>query len=179
MRTRFILLLVCLTAVVIVGCGSDDESSGNATPSSSGSSSSSSAPADADPTIAKMVPSKYTSKGSLNVASDASYAPVESVGADGKTVVGIDPDLADALGKVMGIKFAVSNAPFDGIIPGLAAGKYDLGMSAFSDTKEREKTVDFVTYFKAGTAFLSNTSSKDEYTGLGSICNKRVAVEKG
>ena len=45
------------------------------------------------------------------------------------------------------------NASFDTIIPGLAAGKYDLGMSSFTDTKAREKVVDFVTYFSAGTSF--------------------------
>ena len=42
---------------------------------------------------------------------------------------------------------------FDSIIPGLSSHKYDLGMSSFTDTKEREKTVDFVTYFSAGTSF--------------------------
>ena len=54
----------------------------------------------------------------------------------------------------MGLKASVVNATFDAIIPGLAAHKYDLGMSSFTDTKEREETVDFVTYFSAGTSFF-------------------------
>ena len=58
----------------------------------------------------------------------------------------MDADLAKALGQVMGLKADVQNVTFDSIIPGLAAGKYDLGMSSFTDTKEREATVDFVTY---------------------------------
>ena len=54
---------------------------------------------------------------------------------------------------MLGLKVSVINATFDTIIPGLASGKYDLGISSFTDTKEREKTVDFVTYFVAGTSF--------------------------
>ena len=53
----------------------------------------------------------------------------------------------------MGLKVKVVNATFDSIIPGLAAGKYDMGASSFTDTKEREKTVDFVDYFTAGKSF--------------------------
>ena len=56
---------------------------------------------------------------------------------DGHTVVGMDADLAKALGQVLGLKVNVVNATFDTIIPGLASGKYDLGMSSFTDTKER------------------------------------------
>ena len=54
----------------------------------------------------------------------------------------------------MGVKAVVSNQPFDSIIPGLSAGKYNLGMSSFTDTKEREQTVDFVTYAQAGESFF-------------------------
>ena len=49
----------------------------------------------------------------------------------------------------MGVRLKLVNAPFDSILPGLAAGKYDIGFSSFTDTKEREKAVDFVTYFSA------------------------------
>ena len=73
---------------------------------------------------------------------------------DGKTVIGMDADLAKAIAQLMGLQANVQNIPFDSIIPGLAAGKYDLGMSSFTDTKDREKTVDFVTYATAGTSFF-------------------------
>ncbi len=43
---------------------------------------------------------------------------------------------------------------FDGIIAGLASGKYDLSLSSFTDTKAREKQVDFVTYYSDGTSLL-------------------------
>ena len=131
------------------------------------------------PSIAKQVPSKIRSKGSLVVASDATYAPMEFIAKDGKTVIGVDADLAKALGTVMGLKLNVQNASFDGIIPGLKAGKYGIGMSSFTDTKARQKVVDFVTYFSAGTSFYEKASGGPAVSGLASLCGKSVAVENG
>ena len=52
-------------------------------------------------------------------------------------------------------------------------------MSSFTDTKEREKTVDFVTYFQAGEGFYVKAGSSKTFTGLDSLCNAKVAVENG
>jgi polar amino acid transport system substrate-binding protein len=115
----------------------------------------------------------------LTVASDASYPPDESIGPDGHTVVGWDVDLIKALAAQMGLKANVENITFDSIIPGLAAGKYDLGDSSFGDTKKREQTVDFVDYFQAGESFITKASGGTSISGIADICGKTVAVEKG
>jgi polar amino acid transport system substrate-binding protein len=73
----------------------------------------------------------------------------------------------------------VVNASFDAIIPGLASGKYDLGMSSFTDTKEREKTVDFVTYFQAGTSFYVKAQGGPTINSLADLCGHSVGVERG
>jgi polar amino acid transport system substrate-binding protein len=126
-----------------------------------------------------MVPADIKSKGTLTVAADASYAPNEFFAPDGHTIIGMDADLSKALATVMGLKANLVNATFDGIIPGLAAGKYDMGASSFTDTKEREKTVNFVTYFLAGTSFITKASGGAAVSGLADLCGKTVAVEKG
>ncbi len=131
------------------------------------------------PKIAKLVPAKISHKGTLTVASDATYAPMELIAKDGKTVVGVDADLAKALGTVLGLHFKVVNATFDAIIPGIQSGKYDVGMSSFTDTKARQKVVDFVTYFSAGTSFYVKAAGGPKLTGLASLCGKSVAVENG
>jgi polar amino acid transport system substrate-binding protein len=124
------------------------------------------------------IPAAVKSKGTLTVAADATYAPNEFIGPDGHTVIGMDADLAKALGQVMGLKINVVNATFDSIIPGLASGKFDLGMSSFTDTKERQKTVDFVTYFTAGTSFYTKKGGPT-VNSVADLCGKTVAVEKG
>src|ERR1700727_1356886 len=64
------------------------------------------------PSIAKMVPAKIRAKGTLIVASDATYAPMEFIAKDGHTVVGVDADLAKAIGGVLGLTFKVENQTF-------------------------------------------------------------------
>jgi polar amino acid transport system substrate-binding protein len=186
-RTWLSAALPLLCAAAIVGCGSSNTSSSTSsaaaapTSSSSGTGtapSSSTAPG-ANAAVAKLVPSSIKSKGTITVAADASYPPNEFVGPDGKTVVGMDADLLKALGAAMGVKVNIVNETFDSIIPGLASGKYDVGASSFTDTKEREKTVDFVDYFIAGESFFTKASGGVTVTGLSDICGKTVAVEKG
>jgi polar amino acid transport system substrate-binding protein len=175
--TALAAAIAIATAAALAGCGSSGDS---------GSSSSTSTPASAPGTTsaagskaAAAVPDAVKSKGTLTVAADATYAPNEFTAPNGKTVKGMDADLAKALGADLGLKVNVVNATFDSIIPGLAAGKYDLGMSSFTDTKEREKTVDFVTYFSAGTSFYVKASGGPAINGLADLCGKTVAVEKG
>ena len=84
-----------------------------------------------------------------------------------------------AIGGLMGLKVSVQNQTFDSIIPGLAAGKYDVGASSFTDTKEREKTVDFVDYFTAGESFYTKATGGTTISSLADLCGKTVAVEKG
>lgn len=128
---------------------------------------------------AKLVPASIRTKGTIVVAADASYAPNEFLAPNGTTVVGMDADLAQAIGKVLGLKVTVKNATFNAIIPGLTNGRFDLGMSSFTDTKAREKIVNFVTYFSAGTSFYTKASGGPSITGLGSLCGLKVAVESG
>ena len=180
MRTRTLAilatLLFALTALA-AGCGdSDDEGGGG------GSATLTETPGisvSKDAKLAAEVPEAISSKGTLSVAADATYAPNEFIAEDGKTVQGMDADLAKAIGEVLGLKAEVKNATFDAIIPGLAANKYDLGMSSFTITKEREKTVDFVSYAIAGTSFYVKADGGPSIASLDDLCGHKVAAERG
>ncbi|HWX97086.1 MAG TPA: ABC transporter substrate-binding protein [Solirubrobacteraceae bacterium] len=163
-----------LAVLAIAGCGSSSSSTSTSTPST---------PTVSTPTanaaIVAQVPAAIKSKGTLNVASEAQYAPNEFLAPDGHTVIGMDADLITAINAVMGLKTNIINSNFETIIPGLAAGRYDLGVSSFTDTKEREKTVDFVTYYSAGISFYAKSSANPGVTKLSDLCGKTVAVQKG
>lgn len=163
-----------LAVLALAGCGSSSSSS-----TTSSSTTSTSASSSENASIATQVPAAIKSKGTLTVASDATYAPNEFVASDGHTVIGMDADLMKALGEVMGLKVKIVNATFETIIPGLASGKYDIGASSFTDTKEREKTVDFVDYFNAGISFYAKASSNPSVSTVADLCGKSVSVEKG
>lgn len=177
-RFRLIAPLAAICAIAVAGCGSSSSSS--STSGAGGSSTTASTPAtSADPAVVKLVPASVKSKGTLTVASDASYAPDEYFAPDGHTVIGMDVDLIKALAAVMGMKANVQNAVFETIIPGLASGKYDVGISSFTDTKQREHTVDFVTYASVGESFFTKASGGASIASIADLCGHTVAVEKG
>ncbi len=130
-----------------------------------------------NPAIAAEVPKAIASKGSVTVASDATYPPMESITPGTTMIVGADPDLGHAIGIVLGLKFNFQNVTFNKILLGLKSGQYDLGMSSFTDEKSREKVVEFTDYFKAGTSFVVPASSSQHLTNLSQICGMTVAVE--
>jgi polar amino acid transport system substrate-binding protein len=165
------IVMPALAVVALAGCGSSSKSS-TTTAATSTSTSTNAA-------IAAEVPAAVKSKGTLTVATEAQYAPNEFIAPDGHTVIGMDPDLVSALAAVMGLKVKVVNGTFEAIIPGLAAGRFDIGASSFTDTKEREKTVDFVTYLSVGEAFLSKSSGGPKLNALAELCGHTVSVEKG
>ena len=176
MSVRKTQLRVFVTSVVFLASGLLAAACSS---TGTGTSTSSAAPSKAVSSIAAQVPASIRANGTLTVAADATYAPNEYIASDGHTVVGMDADLAKALGQVMGLKVNVVNATFNTIIPGIVSGKYDLGMSSFTDTKARQQTVDFVTYFVAGTSFYVKSSGGPNITSLADLCGHKVAVEKG
>src|SRR5262249_38718531 len=101
MRNRFVAAVSVLCALAVGGCGSSSSSSSGATSSAAASTSSSAGGTSggngADQSVVALVPSAIKSKGTLTVASDASYAPDEFFASDGHTVIGMDADLTKAL----------------------------------------------------------------------------------
>jgi polar amino acid transport system substrate-binding protein len=173
---RGTVVTVALAAVIgLAACGSS---------SSGGSSSSSSAPAGSasasqgtakDDAVAALVPAAVASKGALTIGTDASYAPNEFIDKDGKTVIGMDADLAKAMGDVMGLKVTLQNAPFGTLVEGVKSGKFDMGVSSFTINAEREAQVDMVSYYSAGTSWAAPS---DATLDPENACGKKIAVQK-
>ncbi len=163
-----------LAVLAIAGCGSS-----SSTTTSSSTPTTTAAGTGTVAAIAAKVPAAVKSKGTLVVGTEAQYAPNEFLASDGHTIIGMDPDLVTALAETMGLKAKFTDAQFEAIIPGIQAGRYDLGASSFTDTKEREKKVDFVTYYNAGISFYAKTGTNPGVESLKDICGKTVGVEKG
>jgi polar amino acid transport system substrate-binding protein len=171
-------VVVVSLAIIATSCSKSSTTGGGGTPTSTSTGAAVASPVK-DPTIASEVPSDVASAGTVTVATDASYAPNEYVDPQTQQIVGMDIDLGNALATVLGLKFNFVNAGFDTIIPGLQSGKFGLGMSSFTDTKERQLVVDWVTYFSAGTSFYTNATGAPAVTGLDSLCGLSVGVESG
>ena len=131
-----------------------------------------------DDELAKLAASAKTVKdGELSVGMELSYAPAEFYAEDGKTPVGYDVDMSKAIAQTLGLKPKIVSSMFDTIVPSIGS-KYDLGIAAFTITKERMESVDFVSYFTAGMGYAvaaGNPKNVDE----NDLCGLNVAVETG
>ncbi len=125
--------------------------------------------------IAALVPEQIRAAGRLVVGTNPPYAPNEFKDPSG-TIVGFDVDLMNAVAAVLGLTVRYEQADFDKIIPAVQAGTYDLGMSSFTDTLERENAVDFVTYYRSGIRWAQRTG---DHIDPGDACGLRVAVQTG
>ncbi|NGO79640.1 ABC transporter substrate-binding protein [Streptomyces sp. YC504] len=169
-------------ALILTGCGDQTKDSGKEGDSTKAGEKTSA------PLFAKL-PKEIQDKGVIKVGSDIAYAPVEYVDEDGKTV-GIDPDIAAAMGKQLGVEFKFENGKFADLIGGLGGGRYDIAMSAMTDTKDRQegidgdtgkkvgKGVDFVDYFVAGVSLYTNKGETQGIKTWDDLCGKTIAVQQ-
>lgn len=125
------------------------------------------------------LPAAVRQRGEIRLVTDASYAPMEQFAADGQTIIGFEPDLASALGAVLGIKVTMVHGDFDSALDDVGKGVYDGVLSSMNDTPEREKKADFLDYFQAGTSIVVQRGNPRGITDLKDLCGQTVAIERG
>ncbi|SES36834.1 amino acid ABC transporter substrate-binding protein, PAAT family [Streptomyces sp. yr375] len=180
-RTRLAAVgsLAVAGALLLTACG-DQTNGGGGTSESSGS-------ANAAPLFSKL-PANIQKAGVIKVGTNAEYAPMESV--EGGKIVGVDPDIAAALGKQLGVDFTFTSGSFDGLITAVNTGRYDIAMSSITDNKQRQEGlddsgkklgtgVDFVDYFTAGTAIYVKKGNPKGIKSIEDLCGQTVAVQRG
>ncbi|WP_406202998.1 ABC transporter substrate-binding protein [Kitasatospora sp. NBC_01560] len=175
-RNRFLAagVAVASLSLALTACGSSGSSDGG---SSAPNASATVNEVKADEKLAALVPADVKSAGKVVVGTDASYAPNEFKDDNGK-IVGMDVELANAIAAKLGLKADVQDSQFTAIIPGIQSNKFQLGMSSLTDNKEREQTVDLVTYFNAGSAIAVKKGNPDKINA-DDLCGKKIAVQTG
>ena len=131
-----------------------------------------------DATLHDLLPGDLRASGTLRVGTDASYAPASSFAQDGRTIIGFEPDLLAAVGRVLGVEVELVPLPFDGLLGDVAAHRIDVAMAAITDTPERQVSADFVNYFSAGTSIVVRRGNPEGVLELGDLCGSTVAVER-
>ncbi|MGV0812702.1 ABC transporter substrate-binding protein [Mycolicibacterium boenickei] len=162
---RFAVVVAASSALALAGCADNTESGESETKTAAEV-----AKVDA---IADTLPPEIKSSGKLIVGTDPSYPPNEFKDPSGK-IIGFDVELMDAVAATLGLTAEYRASLFDKIIPSVQGGNYNVGMSSFTDSKEREQQVDFVTYFQAGSAWAQRAGA-----GINpdDACGKKIAVQ--
>jgi polar amino acid transport system substrate-binding protein len=180
--------LVAAGALFLGACGdqTDDEDGGDSGGSGGSGDGTSEETQDAGAELHDMLPQDIKDAGEIVVGSDIAYRPIEFINEDDE-IDGIDPDIGEALGEVLGVDFTFENGTFDGLVLGMNNGRYDVIMSAMTDTKERQEGAsedaeggaDFVNYFRAGSAILVAKGNPEGVQSLDDLCGLAVAAQQG
>jgi polar amino acid transport system substrate-binding protein len=114
----------------------------------------------------------------LRVATDATYPPFEMLDKD-KNVIGYDVDLIQEICRRVNCKPEVRTVAWEGILPGVQRGDYDVAISGITITEEREKQVDFTDpYITVGQVVMVR-QEEARIQGAADLADKVVAVQLG
>ena len=112
----------------------------------------------------------------LRIGTEGAYAPFNYTNADG-TLGGFDVEIANALCADMQVTCEIIAQDWDGIIPGLKAGKYDAIVAAMSVTPERSQQVSFTDpYFSNALVFLAKKDSSFDPSNNSDIDSHSIAA---
>ncbi|GGV00240.1 ABC transporter substrate-binding protein [Streptomyces litmocidini] len=180
-RHRTAAVSLAALALFASGCGTESGASSPAEPRTAG-------PVtvlpgltiEPDPRLHAKLPETVRAAGTVRVATDVPYPPFEMYTKEGSTrITGIDYDLGQAIGARLGVEFEFKAQKFDGILPAVQAGKFDAVMSAMTDKKARQKSVDFVDYLNAGPGWLVKKGNPEKIAVVTDVCGKPVGVQTG
>lgn len=114
--------------------------------------------------------------GKLVVATSPDFPPFEYL--DGDQVVGIEVEIMQMVADELGVTLEIKQMDFDSVLPGVQAGKYDVGMSGITINAKRQKNADFTQpYFLASQAIVVKSDS--DITCKADLEGKKVSVQTG
>lgn len=121
------------------------------------------------------LPQAIKDAGKIRIGLSPDFPPMEFRDSD-KKLAGVDIELQAKLSEALGVQIEVVESPFDQLINSVQTGRVDLVMSGISDTLERQKTADFVDYFKSQGRLYTSGARAAEFKQQSDICGKKLAV---
>lgn len=113
-------------------------------------------------------------KPTLTMATNAEFPPYEFV--EGEKIVGIDAEIAGLIAEKLGMELEIVDISFDSIIPGVQAGKYDMGMAGLTVNEERLEKVSFSTPYATGIQAVIVKEGSDIKT-IDDLKGKKIGVQ--
>ncbi len=100
----------------------------------------------------------HADKEVIDFGTSADFPPYEYY--EGDKIVGIDPDILEAIGEYLGVEIKLHDMDFNTIIASIQSGKIDGGAAGFTITEERKKSVNFTEPFaKTSQVVITRTDS--------------------
>ncbi len=113
----------------------------------------------------------------VRISTDATYPPFESIDARGE-IVGWEIDYGKALCARMQVTCTFQNQDWDGIIPSLLGGRFDVILSGMSVTPARQKMVMFSDlYYAAPPVFVGSAAGKSNDVSPAALKGKAIGAQ--
>ncbi|MGO2152174.1 MAG: transporter substrate-binding domain-containing protein [Microbacterium gubbeenense] len=118
-------------------------------------------------------------KDSYTVVTDTGFVPFEFQEEEGGEYVGFDIDIIKEIAERVGFEIEHEATNFDGIIPGLQTGTFDIALAGITITDERKEAVDFSSpYYKSGLR-IGVAEDDDSITSIDDLAGKNIATRLG
>jgi len=130
--------------------------------------------------IAALVPKAIRDRGTLRVSGSVdSVPPLDFYATDNATPIGSEPDIANLVADVLGLKVERSNYDWAQNFVKIDSGETDLFLSNVTVTEERKEKYDFATYRLDNLALEVPKNSDWQYKDRKDIAGKRIGVDSG
>jgi polar amino acid transport system substrate-binding protein len=130
--------------------------------------------------IAALVPAAIRGRGTLVVGTTGNGTPPLSFRADDdKTVIGVEPDLAQLVADVLGLRLDLQATSWENLFLSVENRQFDAGFSNITVTEERKDKYDFATYRKDTIAFEVRSEKNITVQGPKDIAGLTVGVSAG
>lgn len=124
------------------------------------------------------LPERLKSSGVLKVGTAPTYAPLEYKDPNTGELMGLDIDLANEIGRRLGLRVEWVEQGFTQLIPSLDTGRVDMGASGMTDIPSRREKTDFVDYFATGTQLFTTAAAGTALHVPTDVCGQPVAVNR-
>lgn len=128
----------------------------------------------ATPALAQTALDQVKSAGALRVGTEGTYAPFTFHDQSG-ALVGFDVEIASEIAKRIGVTAQFVEGPWDGLIAGIDANRYDVVINQVGITEERKVKYDFSEPYIASKAALVVKGDNTDITSFESLKGKKAA----
>lgn len=115
-----------------------------------------------------------SAKETLTMVTNAEFPPYEYY--EGDNVVGIDAEIAQLIADKLGMELEIVDVAFESIVPGVQAGKYDMGMAGMTVNEERLESVNFSSSYATGVQVVI-VKEDGPIASLDDISGKMIGVQ--
>lgn len=162
-----ILCMVLAVAMLLVGCGGQESQNSSSSADNSNSSSTD---------VSDESQAENGEDNVLVMSTNALFPPYEYY--DGDQIVGIDPEIAQAIAEKLGMTLQINDMEFESAIAAAQTGQSDIVMAGVTITPDREENLNFTETYATGIQVVIVKEDSD-ITSIDDLEGKLIGVQQG